>query len=117
MHFFNFLLDFQIPQMDRSHSGNCNVHVYERGRVSKQFRQRRQLRRTRTVSDIVKVFSSGRFEDSVGFADGHGIRVVVREAVGLKQQYVRRLAVPQCALLGRENHWSVGTENYGQFHY
>lgn len=105
--------------MDKPESGEFIEVVYGRGRMPKRFRPHSQLRRARAVPDIAQVLSERRLENRSDVATGNEIGAAVREAIGHRQQHVRRLAVSQRALLGRENRWPVGAqdnETNGQRH-
>lgn len=89
--------------MDKPQSRKRVVHSHGRRRVSERLGKRRKLRGARAVPCVTKVFPEGRSQDRVDLTDGHRVGAAVRKAIGRGQQHVRRLAVPQRALLGRED--------------
>lgn len=98
--------------MDRPGPRERAVDVHGRGRVSEQLVEHGQLRGARAMSDITQVLPARGPEDRVDLADGHGVGAAVRKAVGHREQHVRRLAVPQRPLLGRENRRSLEPEDH-----
>lgn len=88
-------------QANRPYSGQHAQSDHGRGRMSGQS-ERSAIRRTRAVQDIAAILPAGQPAHRPHLAAGHHVHVAIRTSAGRGQLQLRRLAVLERALLGRE---------------
>lgn len=88
-------------QADRSYSRQHADRDHGGGRVPGHS-ERGAIRGARAVQDIAAVLPARQFAHRPDVAAGHHVHAAVRTAPGRGQLQLRRLAVPERALLGRE---------------
>lgn len=88
-------------QANRTDTGQHADRDHGGGRLPGQ-PERSAVRRARAVQNIVAVLPARQPAHRPDLAAGHHVHAVVRTAPGRGQLQLRRLAVPERALLGRE---------------